>query len=148
LALGVAIAFPEMGGLKEPTTALTLRRAFVAIAFPEMGGLKVDVDIDKGHSLGCYRLPRDGWVERHQPFEVDEDCNIGCYRLPRDGWVESDQEDIDEKVKAFFNVVAIAFPEMGGLKNLGELMDVWGTERSSRFVMNFNCYLKLLVATV
>ena len=39
--------------------------------------------------------------------------------------------------------VAIAFPEMGGLKNLGKFVDVWGTERSSWFVINFEWYSKL-----
>jgi hypothetical protein len=28
-------------------------------------------------------------------------------------------------------IVAIAFPEMGGLKNVGKFIDVWGIERSS-----------------
>jgi hypothetical protein len=41
MAPGVAIAFPEMGGLKDIEVRRNSRLCFVAIAFPEMGGLKV-----------------------------------------------------------------------------------------------------------
>jgi hypothetical protein len=38
--LTVAIAFPEMGGLKVLVTTTIVDEVVVAIAFPEMGGLK------------------------------------------------------------------------------------------------------------
>jgi hypothetical protein len=75
-----------------------------------MGGLKVADEDALTVDDGCNRLPRDGWVESSIS---DFTCPVmGCNRLPRDGWVES----IVALNLPLSSNVAIAFPEMGGLK--------------------------------
>ncbi len=61
----VAIAFPEMGGLKAQSQRLEYWIQRVAIAFPEMGGLKDILEcFSHQFCLSRNRLPRDGWAER------------------------------------------------------------------------------------
>jgi hypothetical protein len=69
---------------------------------------------DKGFGSGsCYRLPRDGWVESHQGLHLHRGHQAVAIAFPEIGGLKVTERGCGRSGA----MVAIAFPEMGGLKD-------------------------------